>query len=224
METYQTETIERPTKFDSNAGTDRDDQSTKERLDLLVSANREYSHQEEIFRSDEEKLEADLMKNPLTNEQAFSYFGFLLGLFPPAAIFAKFIIESGGLRNNEDFWVIFLLMLVNTVSAVVGFYSGKIIGKLVLALENQTWHKMMLTLPFLGFLWGIISGGIGGVFLFIVGAVFGGMIGGAVGAVALPVFTVFHRILKRGDKIEFNLFTPIALGITLIISALILGF
>lgn len=224
METYSTETIERSNKLDSFAGTDRDDQSTQERLDLLISANREYAHREEIFSSDKEKLEADLMKNPLTNEQAFAYFGFLLGLFPPAAIFAKIFIESDGLQNSEDFWIIFLLMLVNTTSAIVGFYSGKIIGKLVLALENQTWHKMILTLPFLGFLWGIISGGIGGVFLFIVGAVFGGMIGGAVGAVALPVFTVFHRILKCGDKIESKLFIPLALGITLIISTLILGY
>ncbi len=224
MEVYQTETIERPTEFSVASGNDRDDQSTQERLDLLISVNREYAQQDEIFRSEKEKLEADLMKNPLSNEQAFSYFGFLLGLLPPAAIFAKFITESGGLQNNEDFWVIFLLVLVNITSAVVGFYSGKIIGKLVLALEHQTWHRMLLFLPFLGFLWGVISGGIGGVFLFIIGAVFGGMIGGVVGAVALPVFTIFHRLLKSGDKIESKLFMPLAFGIVLIISTLILGY
>jgi hypothetical protein len=81
----------------------------------------------------------------------------------------------------------------------------------------------MLTLPFIGILWGILTGGLGGILIFIIGAVFGGILAAMVGSVAVPSFTVFHRLLKKGDVMERNQFLPIASGITFIISAFILG-
>lgn len=62
-----------------------------------------------------------------------------------------------------------------------------------------------------------------GIFIFLIGAIFGAMIAGAVGGLALPIFTIFHRWLKKGEVIERNQFLPIAMGITFIICALILG-
>lgn len=187
-----------------------------------MSVNAEYARQEEIFHSDREKSDAEMMSNPLTNEEVFSYLGFLLGAFPPAAIFSKWIIESGKVGGDE-IGILLLLAVVNIVSAITGYFTGKLVGKVVLQLENVSWHRMILALPLVGLLWGIISGGAGGIFIFIIGAIFGAMIGGLVGSLALPAFTIFHRLFKRGDKLEMNLFLPMAFGITFIISALILG-
>jgi hypothetical protein len=44
-----------------------------------------------------------------------------------------------------------------------------------------------------------------------------------VGSVAVTAFTIFHRMLKKGDFIEFNQFLPMAIGITVSICAFIIG-
>lgn len=171
-----------------------------------------------MFRSDKEQLEAELMKNPLSLDKTFSYFGLLLGSFPPAAIFIRFALEG-----RMEGWVFGVMLIVNLISAVVGFFSGKIIAKTIRVFEKLSWSKMILILPFLGLIWGIISGGAGGIIIFIVGAFFGAMIGGVVGSIALPVFTIFHRLLKKGEMIELKHFLPIAFGITFIICSFIFG-
>lgn len=163
-------------------------------------------------------MEAAMMKNPLSVKKAFAYFGLMLGTFPPAAIFFK--VAS---RGSDEFGLFFLLLLVNIVCALVGFFSGKLIGKMVLEMEKRSWNLMMLTLPFIGIIWGIITGGAGGIFIFVIGAFFGAFIASMVGAVAVPAFTIFHRLLKKGEMIERNQFLPLAFGITFIISAFILG-
>ncbi len=82
---------------------------------------------------------------------------------------------------------------------------------------------MLLVSPFVGMCWGILAGGAGGTIIFVVGALVGALLGAIVGALALPIFTVFHRLLKRGDQIEEKHFLPLAFGITLVISAFVLG-
>jgi hypothetical protein len=82
---------------------------------------------------------------------------------------------------------------------------------------------MVFALPFRGVLWGIITGGAGGIIVFFIGAFFGALLGSMVGSVALPAFTVFHRLLKKGDLMDARHFLPIGFGVTFIICALILG-
>jgi hypothetical protein len=171
-----------------------------------------------MYRSDREKLEAELMKSPLSSEQTFSYFGLLLGAFPPAAMFVRFAIDG-----RLDGWVFGVMFIINLISGVVGFFSGKIVAKMVRQLENQSWSAMLLALPFIGLLWGAVSGAAGGIVIFIFGAFFGAILGGFVGSAALPVFTIFHRLLKKGESIELKHFLPIAFGVTFIICGLILG-
>lgn len=90
-------------------------------------------------------------------------------------------------------------------------------------MENRSWNFMLSALPFIGILWGIITGGTGGIFIFLIGAVAGAVIAAMVGGIAVPAFAIFHRLLKKGEMIERNQFLPLALGITFIISAFILG-
>lgn len=172
-----------------------------------------------LYRNEREKTEAEMMRHPIQFKRAFAYFGLLLGAFPPAAFFLKFFFQT----NGNETGIFFLLLFVNLVCAAVGFFTGKIIGSIVRELENQSWHLMLVTLPFIGLFWGIITGGAGGIFIFLIGALFGAIIAAIVGAIALPAFAIFHRLLKKGDVIERNQFLPIACGITFIISAFIVG-
>ena len=162
------------------------------------------------------------MNNPLETKQAFAYFGLLLGALTPAAMFTRFLIDSRFLQK-EDLWILGVLSIVNVVTAIVGYFSGKVIGKIVTEFENYPWWAMISLLPFIGLIWGIVSGGAGGIIIFIFGAIFGAILGGIVGGFALPVFTIFHRILKKGDLIDRKQFLPLAFGITFIICGFILG-
>ncbi len=162
------------------------------------------------------------MTNPVAHKEAFAFLGLLLGAFPPAAILARFFL-NGRIFRREDAWILGLLIAVNLVSAAVGYFSGKLIGTVVRESEKLSWTKMILLLPFVGILWGILAGGAGGLAIFIIGAFFGAFLGAMVGSVALPLFTVFHRSLKRGDMIELKHLLPLAFGTSLAITAFILG-
>lgn len=208
--------------FNSLAAYDGGDKLAQQRLDKLLAINAETAREKSLYQSERERTEAAMMKNSLSTVQAFSYFGLALGTFSPAAIFTRFLIDSSALRG-EDVWVLGVLAIVNILSAVVGFFSGKLIGKMVREVENYSWAMMILVLPFIGILWGIITGGASGIIILIVGAFFGAILGAAVGSVALPVFALFHRLLKKGDVIDRKLFLPLAFGITFIICGFILG-
>jgi hypothetical protein len=171
-----------------------------------------------MYQTDKEKLEAELMRNPLDLEKTFSYFGLILGAFPPAAMFIRFAIDA-----RLDGWVFGVMLIINLISAVVGFFSGKVVAKAVRSIEKMGWVSMILVLPFLGLLWGAVSGAAGGIIVFVFGALFGALLGGIVGSAALPVFTIIHRLLKRGESIEMKHFLPVAFGITFVICGFILG-
>jgi len=198
-----------------------DDEPARRRLDVLLAANAETARIKRSFQNDADEFEASLMRRPLSSKQVFSYFGLMLGIFTPAAMFARLVLNNG-MPPNES-WVIGILLIINIVSAVVGYFSGKLIGQMVSAVEKYRWPTMLTLLPLIGMFWGIMAGGAGGFVVFIVGSFFGAILGAAVGAAAVPVFTLFHRPLKRGDMIETKHFLPLALGVTFAICSFILG-
>lgn len=223
METENTQTVKRQF-FDFESFTDGDGDAalTEKRLNKLLALNAETNRKQTLFQSEREENEALMLSNPLSIEKTFSYFGLLLGTFPPAAIFTRVFIDTKTFQS-EEFWILGVVILVNLISAVAGFFSGRFIGKIVADLERVSWTQMILTLPFIGILWGILAGGAGGVIVLFFGALLGASLGAAVGTVGLTLFTVFHRLLKRGDNIEGKHFLPLAFGIAFIISAFILG-
>lgn len=222
METGKTQTAERQFNFESFTNRDADAALTEKRLNNLLKLNTETNRERAMFGSEREKIEALTMSNPLSIEKTFSYLGLLLGTFPPAAIFMRVFIDTKTFQSDE-FWIVGVAVLVNLISAAAGFFSGKFIGKIVADLERVSWTQMILTLPFIGILWGILAGGAGGIIVLFFGALLGASLGAAVGSAALTLFTIFHRLLKRGDNIEGKHFLPLAFGTTFIISAFILG-
>ncbi len=198
------------------------DSHVEEKLDALLAANAEFANNNSESDYASENAAVNSIENPISIEGAFSYFGLLLGIFPPAAFFLKMLFDIGEFKG-ESAWLLLLMVVVNAAAASVGYFSGKVVGKIVFSLEKYPWWMMMLLMPFIGILWGMTSGGTAGLFVFIFGAIFGAAIGGAVGGTALPLFALFHRLFKKGDKIERKLFLPIAFGISLMISAFILA-
>ncbi|MBA2735590.1 MAG: hypothetical protein H0U50_02265 [Pyrinomonadaceae bacterium] len=222
MDARNTQTATRQSNLDEIASYQQDSEIVRQRLDCLLAVNAETARQKAMFQSDKEKLEADLMKSPLNTEKTYAYFGLLLGTFPPAAFFTKFAIDSR-IALGEEAWIFGILFIVNLISAVVGYFSGKLIAKSVREVEKYSWWAMFLVLPFVGMFWGMMAGGAGGAIIFIFGAFFGAILGALVGGIALPTFTVFHRLLKRGDVIELQHFLPLAFGITFAICSFIIG-
>ncbi|MCU0238289.1 MAG: hypothetical protein MUC29_02525 [Pyrinomonadaceae bacterium] len=217
---FQTATKQRPIQNDANFFDDEND--VNQRLEQLLKINAETERKKSLFRNDLEEFEAELIKKPITTQKAFQLFGALLGTFPPMTLFGMFLAKSN-VNYSTDFWIIPLLLLVNCVCALTGYFSGKLIGKMVAETEKWNWGYMLLVLPFIGIFWGIMTGGAGGVFIFVIGAFFGAIIASAVGSVGVTTFTLLHRWLKKGDVIESNKFIPIAVGITATICALFLG-
>ncbi len=213
MDNSRTQTIiSRP-----NTASLADDDGSQKRLNAILAANAKIVSEKALYQNYREEFEASLMKNPLSAEKAFAYFGLLLGLFPPAAIFLKMY------NPNVEPGIVVLFVFVNLVCAATGYFSGNLIGKMVLKAESYSWNKMLLMLPLIGVLWGIIAGGIGGMFIFVIGAFFGAITAAIVGSIAFPAFTIFHRLLKRGEMIELKHFLPLAFGVALTVSAFILG-
>lgn len=222
METARTQTAPHRNDFNPFINGVETDEQTLQRLDNLLALNAETAREKSLFHSEREKVEVSMMANPLTDQQAFAYFGLLLGTFPPAAMFTRFFMNAGTMRNDE-FWLIGVVAIINLIAAVVGYFSGKLIGRMVGTLEEKSWTKMLLALPFVGVLWGVMAGSAGGVIVFGIGAFFGAILGAMVGGAALPVFAVFHRLLKKGGVIDRKQFLPLAFGITFVICAFIFG-
>ena len=219
MDVRSTKTVERRTNIGHLALADRD---TERRLNRLLALNAESSRQKEMYRSPREKLEAEMMRRPLSFEHAFAYFGLMLGAFPPAAIILKMLFGDVSLRG-PDSWILLLFVAANIVTAFTGYFSGILVGKAVRETMKLRGWKRMTLLPFLGLTWGLVSGGTGGIFIFLIGSIVGAVIGGAVGTVALPTFALLHHFTRRGECIDTKHFLPLAFGVTVTICCFILG-
>jgi hypothetical protein len=222
MEARNTQTLTRQSPLNEFAARPGNGSITRGRLDILLEANAAIAREKALYGSEREELEAEMMSNPFSPEKAFAYFGLLLGVFPPLALFLRFFLEMGPNRTGEV-WMIGIFFIVDLLSAIVGFFTGKLVGKMMRNLEARSWSVLLLAAPLVGLVWGILSGGAGGIIIFVIGAFFGAILGGAVGMVALPAFAVLHRLLKRGDMIEQRHFLPLAFGITFTICSFILG-
>lgn len=152
--------------------------------------------------------------------EAYGYFGFLLGLLAPAAIFARTVNYGIGAPMSRVF--VFCL-LMNLTCAFVGKWTGKSFAKSFARANRKSWTKMLFQTTLLGFCWAMITGAAGGAIFFGVGAIFGAIMAIPVGVAAFPLFATIYRLLERGEEVEFKHFLPIALGVSTVISAYILG-
>ena len=164
-----------------------------------------------------------LMRRPLPSQRAYAQFGMLLGALPPAIIFAR-IFGYGFTQSSGGGAFLFILCLImNIVCCLAGRSMGAKLGRTLDTMERQSWSRMILMLPLIGTAWGSITGGAGGLVFFGLGAIFGAACAVPVGMLAFTLFTPLHRLLARGGMIDARHFWPLACGVTMTISALILG-
>ncbi len=194
------------------------------RIDLLLAENAEYENRAALYRTAQEEAESLSMYHPQTTAQSYRMLGMLLGAFAPAAYFARF--DGFGLApwtNHGHPALFFLLLFMNAVCIAVGLNMGKVVGRKMEKFARASWIKMLLFSLLMALLWAAVTGYAGGVIIFIVGGFFGVGFALPVALAAFPAFAVLHRLMERGRLIERKHLLPIAYGISLTISAFILG-
>lgn len=178
------------------------------------------------MRAEAEWEHAASMRNPVTTEEAYAWFGTFLGLFPPFAIFASIIAggmdSRSNLENSGLFWIL-LLMAMNAVCCFVGRKFGRVLGRTLGDPRAHGWFWYVVLSLLLGVAWATVTGGAGGAVGFGIGAIFGIACALPVALTTFPVFAVLHRIQSHGGMIEERDLWPMALGIPLATAALILS-
>ncbi len=164
------------------------------------------------------------MRRPIGLQDAYGQFGLLMGIVPPAAIFGRIIFDIARAGNNSAVWFfVVILVLMNVICAFVGRAMGRGLARSAMKLERASWSAMLVTVPFVGLLWGAVTGFVGGLIFFGLGAIGGFLIAAPIGAIAFAIFAIFHRLLERGTMVDQRHFAPVAFGISLTIAAFILG-
>lgn len=196
------------------------DAAILERLESLIAENERHELALAGGEPADDEFEAALMKRPVSTKHALSYFGVAIGSIIPASILGLMLANAN--PSNAFVFTVLSVLAVVTTSAT-GFFTGRKVGEIVHRIEQFNVFGMFGLAILTGLVWGIVSGGFGGMFLFGIGLFPGAILGGIAGGVLLPFFTLFHRGLKKGDMIELSHLLPIILGLTLIVSASILG-
>jgi hypothetical protein len=112
---------------------------------------------------------------------------------------------------------------MNLVCCLMGGKMGGVFGERIDSYERASWHRMCVCSAGAGALWGFTTGAVGGVLFFGFGSLFGALIALPVGMLGFGLFTPLHRLMARGGMIDARHFWPLACGVVLTISALILG-
>ena len=205
------------------------DADAARRLNWLRVEIARYEGQRKPWRlSHEERALA--IRNPLTTEEAFAWFGTFLGLFPPFAIFGRILgvaLHEGASRNHPMadgalYWGL-LFLAMNAVCCLVGRKFGAYLGRRVGDPRAWSWPFYVFSSLVMAVAWAVVTGAAGGAVALIIGAVFGVVCAVPVALAAFPVFAVLHRLLSHGGMIEKHDLWPLAFGVSLTIAALILS-
>lgn len=151
---------------------------------------------------------------------AFARFGLMLGTFPPMALFSKAVFKTHG---DDSFVIAAFAIVMNLICLIVGYRAGKLVASISDKATAFSWPVFILVMPLAGILWGIITGGAGGLIVFGIGALFGAIIASAVGALSFGIFSALYRLLKKEEAIDAGHFYPLAAGAALAPAAFILG-
>jgi hypothetical protein len=189
------------------------------RLRWLVAANAAADRREQLRRRrPRAEQEALSMRRPVSTERAFARFGMLLGMLPPAAIFLRVALLF---HFSMVFGLIFLPMLL--VCALMGRRMGTVAGRTFDESERGSWCRTLIDALEDAFIWAAATGTAGGMIFFGIGAFFGFISALPVAMLAFALFAPLHRLLARDGMIEARHLAPLAWGINLTISALILS-
>ena len=112
---------------------------------------------------------------------------------------------------------------MNAVCCLVGRKFGAFLGRELGDPRARTWPLYVFCSVLLGIPWAVVTGCAGGALFFGIGWVFGVACAVPVALVAFPVFAALHRMLSHDGMIEQRQLWPLALGVPVVVAALILG-
>jgi hypothetical protein len=187
-----------------------------------------------------DRVEHLALDHPVSIRTAYSVMGLMLGTFPPAAIFWKLFgygIDSPSPLIQRNGYLAAVFFAMNVVCAGFGYFVAyqvvpwftrpKLQHETLLCeevpVEYLPWRTFLVLLPMIGAFWGICTGAAGGVIFFGIGAMVAPAFAMPVGFAGFTAFGLAHRWLHREGMIEAYQFLPLAVGITMVITAGILG-
>lgn len=163
-----------------------------------------------------------MMRRPLSVERAYARFGLLLGLFPPAAIFYRLFTDEVT-RPVFQLGFFLLLLAMNVACCFAGRFIASKLSGLGERVEGDAWMGMLAMPLVIGLIWGVGAGALGGFIFFGIGSIFGALFAAPVGIIAFALFMPLHRLFSHGGMIEASRLWPLASGVAMTITALILG-
>jgi hypothetical protein len=119
------------------------------------------------------------------------------------------------------FYLLFTPVLL--VCALLGHMMGANAGRTFDESERGSWCRTLVDALEDAFIWAAATGAAGGAIFFGVGAIFGLLCALPVAMLAFALFAPLHRLLARDGMIDARHLAPLAWGINLTISALILS-
>src|SRR4030095_4685063 len=167
-------------------------EGSDERLAHLLETNNLALKRDSRFDDHLDLRRVELMTHPVSQTRAFALLGSLLGAFGPFSIGFNWILSSGAPSGDELVFPI-LFLLANITTAIVGYFTGKVVGNMVAATHKYRVLSAIPILLLIGLIWGGVSGFAGGLFLLVIGSVVGAVIGAAFGGIATVMFGVLHR-------------------------------
>ncbi|MEZ5307561.1 MAG: hypothetical protein R2684_10495 [Pyrinomonadaceae bacterium] len=203
-------------KLNENTEVKSYDSEVFERIRYYESLNEELKL--EAQHRQRSKYALSPQANTISLSRAMQFLGLLCAALPGAAIILRISMDSGpGL-------LLFIFAAGVLLSSFIGYKTAPYFSRMVAKVSEETSHWVKIPLfAGVGGLWGLISGGIGGLPIFGIGSVFGGAIGAIVGAISLAVFGVGYELTGDSRQLRTAHFLPLVVGPTLAIAAFVLG-
>lgn len=198
---------------------------TTRRINFWLAENEEFERRRALFRDPREELDSLLIQFPVNTTQSYGMLGLFLGAFPPAAYFIRmgnYGMDALGTSGSPALFLIVLFM--NVICTLVGYKIGQVIGQRMHKPERGPWSNMIVVSVLWALFWSLVTGFSGGAIAFIVGGFAGVLFALPVALAAFPAFAIIHRLIERGGLIERKHLVPVAMGISLTISAFILSY
>ena len=163
-----------------------------------------------------------MMRRPVSIQSAYAIFGLLLGALPAAAIFYRLFGVELSRPHFQLNWFLILLAM-NTACCLAGRFVASQLSFIADSVRRDSWLLMLMMPLVLGIIWGIGAGALGGFIFFGIGSIFGAFLAMPVGLLGFALFMPLHRLLARDGMIEAGHLWPLACGVAMTITALILG-
>ena len=169
--------------------------------------HRKAAHNSASLTLDGENIRHSIvMQNEKTLEPLVAYgvFGWLLGTLTPGLCAALILADNSSQNGGTDRGTSVVLLIVVALCSLVGLAAGAGVGWVMKVLRSRASLLVSILLaPLLGLLWGVVTGGAGGLPIMIVGALFGAAIAGAVGFFAFAVFAAVYETLARRTSLSY---------------------